>query len=150
VSYTPPLLLLSRLKAQARRQVLACGLASFALCAVAGQQDAPFRLTVTLLPGAASSAPTSGYCTTTNGQGSFGARVTVVCGTGAFVDLATPPQTSVPRQPLHGGAYRYVTQLSRAGESYGAVDVFGMAGTITTWRTVNLQDRSYTEMTVSW
>jgi hypothetical protein len=126
---------------------LACGLAVFAVGAFAGQQEAPFKVTVTLLP----STATSAYCTTTNGPGSFGAKVTVVCATGSLVDLTTNAQTGgAPRVPTHGGAYRYVTQMSRAGDGYGAIDVYSMTGTVTTWRTVNLQDRSYTEMTVSW
>jgi hypothetical protein len=29
-------------------------------------------------------------------------------------------------------------------------DIYSLAGTVTTWRTVNLNERSYTEMTVSW
>jgi hypothetical protein len=126
---------------------MVCGLAVCALSAFAGQQEAAFKVTVTLLP----STATSAYCTTTNGQGSFGANVTVVCATGSLVDLTPPPKASgTPRVPTHGGAYRYVTQMSRAGDGYGPYDVYSVTGTVTTWRTVNLQDRSYTEMTVSW
>jgi hypothetical protein len=116
---------------------------------MAGQANGPFEVIVNY--NAASAAANSAYCTTTNGQGSFGAKVTVVCATGSLVDLTTPPQASgAPRVPTHGGAYRYVTQMSRAGDGYGSIDVFSMTGTVTSWRTVNLQDRSYTEMTVSW
>jgi hypothetical protein len=141
-----PLPTLLRLVKQALASALAAWFAVSTGYALAGQQDTLFKVTVNLLP----STTTSAYCTTNNGKGSFGATVTVVCGTGAIVDLAAPAKGGVPWVPMHGGAYRYVTQLSRAGEGPGTVDVYGLTGTITTWRTVNLLDRSYTEMTVSW
>jgi hypothetical protein len=118
-------------------------------CAVpawAQQVSAPFKVTVSLQP----STDQGVYCSTTHGAKSFGATVTVVCSTGAQVALAAPAKGGLPWTPMHGGAYQYASYLSRAGEGYGHFDAFTTTGTITTWRQVQLHDRSYTELMVSW
>ena len=51
---------------------------------------------------------------------------------------------------MHGGAYRYLLQASRDGHLLGTVDSYICAGTITSWRVVNLVDRDYLEMLVDW
>ncbi len=114
--------------------------------AAAGSVTQPFQVTVTLLPSAAQSA----YCTTRNAPGGFGATVTVVCSTGSQVALAAPERGGMPWTPLHGGAYQYATYLSRAGNHFGSYEAFTTTGTVTTWRQVQLHDRSYTELMVSW
>jgi hypothetical protein len=114
--------------------------------ALADQVAAPFIVTVNLQPAQAQSA----YCTTQNPAGSFGATVTVVCSTGALVALSAPTTGGRPWTPMHGGAYQYVSYLSRAGSGYRHFDAFTTSGTITTWRQVLLHDRSYTELMVSW
>ncbi len=116
--------------------------------ALADQINVPFKVTVNLQP---STAQAQGvYCTTTNGAKSFGATVTVMCSTGAQVALTAPAKSGMPWTPMHGGAYQYASYVSRAGESYGNFDAFTTTGTITTWRQVQLHDRSYTELMLSW
>ncbi len=117
--------------------------------AKADQVSAPFKVTVNLQPSNAQSVP-SVYCSTTNATQSFGATVTVVCSTGAQVALAAPAKGGMPWTPMHGGAYQYASYVARAGESYGNFDVYTTTGTITTWRQVQLHDRSYTELMLSW
>ena len=73
----------------------------------------------------------------------------MVCATGAVVDIS-PGGTSMPWSPMHGGAYRYLLQASRDGHLLGTVDSYICAGTITSWRVVNLVDRDYLEMLVDW
>jgi hypothetical protein len=114
--------------------------------ALADQVNAPFKVTVNLQPSSAQGV----YCTTTNSAKSFGATVTVVCSTGAQVALTAPAKSGMPWTPMHGGAYQYASYLSRAGQSYGHFDAFTTTGTITTWRQVQLHDRSYTELMLSW
>jgi hypothetical protein len=51
---------------------------------------------------------------------------------------------------MHGGSYRYLTQVSVGGQILGTVDLYSGLGTITSWRVVNLVDRQYVEMTLNW
>lgn len=115
--------------------------------AMADQVNAPFKVTVNLQP---STAQAQGVYCTTHSAKSFGAIVTVVCSTGAQVALTAPAKGGMPWTPMHGGAYQSASYVARAGQSYGNFDAFTTTGTITTWRQVQLHDRSYTELMLSW
>ena len=106
-----------------------------------------FGVTVNLTAGAPQVA-VSVFCNKT-GAGTFGATVTVVCATGALVDLA-PSHLGQPWIPAHGGAYRYVTQVSNGAGLLGTVDIYSEFGTVTAWRVMSNADREYLEMTVGW
>jgi len=93
--------------------------------------------------------PVSAFCTKNNLPTAHGAVVTVVCSTGAVVDIEPGNNTSVST-PTHGGSYRYVTHVTPTGDLRGTVDPFGGAGTTTAWRVVRLSEREYLEMTLGW
>lgn len=118
----------------------------------AAQVNGQFNVTVTLQSGNSPSpttAPQSAFCTTTPGGLAFGATVTVVCSTGAFVDIA-PSRPGQPWSPMHGGAYRYIYQASRGGDILGTIDSYAGIGTTTSWRVVNTVNWDYFEMTTAW
>jgi len=117
----------------------------------AGQQrSAQFTVDVLLTTGNQPGAPLTGFCTKTTGSGVFGSTITYACSTGSIVDIS-PDTTGMPWVPMHGGAYRYVTNIySSAGTPLGTVDSYAGIGTITTWRVVQLADRDYLEMMVLW
>lgn len=94
-------------------------------------------------------ANNSAFCKRTNDPNAFGATVTVVCATGAVVDVS-PTNSGQPFSPTHGGAYRYLFQAVRGGDLIGTVDSYVGAGNVTSWRVVNLRDRDYVEMLVNW
>ncbi len=127
-------------------------LATFLICntfiAQAASVNGRFNVTVkqgSIVPVSKNSA----FCKRTNDAGAFGATVTVVCATGAVVEIA-PGNTGQPFSPTHGGAYRYLFQAVRGGDLLGTVDTYVGAGNITSWRVVNLRDRDYVEMLVNW
>lgn len=76
--------------------------------------------------------------------------VTVVCSTGAVVDIEPGKQAGHPYTPMHGGSYRYVTHVTPNGNLADTEDAFGGAGTTTAWRVVHLTGRDYLEMTLGW
>lgn len=121
----------------------------------AAQLNGQFNVTVNFPSGitgttsTTSPRPNSAFCQTTNAPGSFGATVTVVCSTGALVDIA-PGRTGMPWSPMHGGSYRYLFQASRDGNPLGTIDTHLSVGTVTSWRVVNLADRDYLELLVDW
>jgi hypothetical protein len=114
--------------------------------ASAGQSAAQFHLSVDLQT---NTTPNSAFCHTNSLPGAFGATVTIVCSTGVVVDIA-PSRPGAPLSPMHGGAYRYLTQVAIGGQILGTVDIYSGLGTITSWRVVNLVDRQYVEMTLNW
>jgi hypothetical protein len=137
----------------AQRAALACGCALVCGYAAADQQSTQFKVKVNLVANPSVNTPVdpnSAFCSSTNAPGSFGATVTVVCSTGAQVAINGPATGGVPWRPVHGGAYQYISYIARAGNGLAVADIYSLAGTVTTWRTVNLNERSYTEMTVSW
>ena len=75
--------------------------------------------------------------------------VTVVCTTGAVVAIE-PGRDGQPFTPMHGGAYRYVTNITPNGDLSDTMDAFSGAGTTTAWRVVKSTDRDYLEMTLGW
>lgn len=93
--------------------------------------------------------PDQATCRSGPGGSAFGADVTVVCGTGAVIDIA-PGRPRGAWSPMHGGAYRYVTQVTWADQLWGTVDTYLGAGTVTSWRVVDLSGRKYLELTVGW
>src|SRR5690349_4546645 len=103
----------------------------------AAQVNGQFNVTVTLRTGNSVSPtlPQSAFCTTNPGGLAFGASVTVVCSTGAFVDIA-PSRSGQPWVPMHGGAYRYIYQASRGGDVLGTIDSYTGVGTTASWRVV--------------
>ena len=133
------------------RCVLAVVLGSLAAPLGAAQVSGQFNVTVTLQSGSSPTPmlPQSAFCTTSPGGQAFGATVTVVCSTGAFVDIA-PSRSGQPWSPMHGGAYRYIFQASSGGDVLGTIDSYVGIGTTTSWRVVNAVNWDYFEMTTAW
>ena len=138
-------------------------LGAWSLPSLAGQVNSQFNVSVTLIPAPVQPTPVtpgqpvivppgipvSAFCTKNNIPSAHGAIVTVVCSTGAVVDIE-PGRSGQPLTPMHGGAYRYVTHVSPTGALLDTVDAFGGAGTTTAWRVVHLTGRDYLEMTLGW
>ena len=112
------------------------------------QTHALVEVKVVLRQGAGGREPST-LCRNTGVAGAFGATVTVVCSTGALVDIAPDRHAAIGR-PLHRGAYRFVTQVNWNGDWLDSLDDPAGMGTITTWRVVKLVDRNYLEMTIGW
>ena len=119
------------------------------ITAHSAQTHALVDVKVVLRQGTGDSRTQPTLCRNTSIASAFGASATVVCSTGALVDIAPGPNVAMGR-PMHGGAYRYVTQVSWNGNWLESLDDATGMGTITTWRVVNLLDRTYLEMTVGW
>lgn len=126
---------------------LALVIGACALPGYATQGSARFNVTVDVR--GRENAPATEFCRTNTGAGGFGATVTVVCSTGAVVDISSG-QSGFPLVPMRGGAYRYLFQITRAGELLGTVDTYMGLATVTSWRVVHLTNRDYLEMTVGW
>ena len=91
----------------------------------------------------------AGLCRSGTSIGTFGAAVTVVCNTGARADFSGDT-TNAPWTSMQDSSYRFVTQVSRAGESLGTVDSYTGGGTVTSWRIFSLANLDYLEMMVHW
>lgn len=139
--------------------VVAC-LGVFSLPSVAGQLGSTFVVKVQLIPYVTSTPPNgppkpppglpiSAFCKKNNIPSGHGVVVTVVCTTGAVVAIE-PGRDGQPFTPMHGGAYRYVTNVSPNGDLSDTMDAFSGAGTKTAWRVVKSTDRDYLEMTLGW
>jgi hypothetical protein len=115
---------------------------------LAAQTSNAFNVVVRLNNPAAPPPSESAFCRSNKGSGSFGATVTIVCATGAVVDIAALGN-GIPWKPTHGGAYRFITQFSTATDYRDTINNKGV-GTVTSWRTVNLQDRDYLELLIGW
>lgn len=135
-------------RALARVLALASPLALSAPSLVSAAQLAtPFNVTVRL-PGASK----AGFCTKGAEPSTFGAIVTIVCATGAVVDVAAPRNATV-WTPIHGGAYRFlrISPDEVQGVQYvQSMESFTGVGTVTSWRMVSLADRDYLEMLIGW
>lgn len=136
-----------RWRRHALRLLLASVLMLGAAAGHAGQASGQFQVTVSLQ--SAGTVPESAFCQTDPGGLAFGAVATIVCATGAVVDIA-PGRPGAPLSPMHGGAYRFVTEVWRSGNRFETVDVSPGIGTTTLWRVVHLANRDYLEMTVAW
>jgi hypothetical protein len=89
------------------------------------------------------------FCTLDNSSRAYEAVVTVVCGTGAVVQVS-PPIGWRGWKPVHGGAYRFLLPAWPSGVMSEESDFFNGLGTVTSWRLVSLKDRDYLEMTLRW
>jgi hypothetical protein len=132
-----------RRQAAALAMGLLLGCPSLAL--LAAQTNGSFIVRTMLTGG----APSTGLCRNTPGASAFGTTVTVVCSTGVQVGLE-PANLARPWAPTHGGAFRYVTQVSSSSELLGTVDIYSGVGTVTALRVVSFADKEYLEMTVGW
>ena len=146
-------------------QVVALALATFinawSLPSLAAQATGQFVVSVKFIPAVVQTPPVtpsvpvitqppglpvSAFCTKNNIPSAHGAIVTVVCSTGAVVDV----DSGHPYSPMLGGSYRYVTHVALNGTLADTVDAFGGAGTTTAWRLVKSSYRDYLEMTLGW
>jgi hypothetical protein len=115
---------------------------------MAAQAPNAFNVVVRLNNPAAPPPSDSAFCRSSTGRGYYGATVTVVCATGTVVDISAIGN-GMPWKPTHGGAYRFITQFSTASDYQSTINNHGV-GTVTSWRTVNLQDRDYLELLIGW
>ncbi len=116
------------------------------LPAQAGQANAELLVRVKL---AAASAPAPRvFCSSGAGTGTLGATVTVVCSTGAVVDLL--PAKGGQYVPTHGGAQRYLVQVGQGTPALGWMDAQTTAGTVTGWQMVRRSGQDYVELTLGW
>lgn len=138
----------TRRAASAEKLLMAAALLGvWVLPSHAAQTSAPITLTINL-QNSGSSIPNSGLCRSTSMIGTFGSTMTVYCSSGAIADFSGDPST-LPWTTKQDSSYRYVTQVSRAGELLGTIDIY-TGGTITSWRMIRLVDRDYLEMMVHW
>jgi hypothetical protein len=138
--------------------------ASWVTPTFAGPSAGLFNVSVTIKPAAVQLPPLtpavppsippglqiSAFCSRNNIPSAHGALVTIVCSTGAVVAIEPSSTLGQAFTPMHGGAYRYVTQVSPNGTLLDTVDAFSGAGTTTAWRVVHSTDRDYLEMTLGW
>jgi hypothetical protein len=117
----------------------------FQLPASAREVASHFTVSVTLR---SDKSADKGLCRSDTGVGAFGATVTVVCATGEVTGLEATGD-SMPWRPIHGGAYRFLTHISKDQLS-GTIDSYAGVGTSTAFRVVGLPGREYVEMTVGW
>ena len=111
-----------------------------------------FNVAVRLLnPGGVPAVPASAFCRVGPTRLTFGAIVTVVCATGAVVNVESPP-AAVHWAPLHGGAYRFnrLADEVQGVEFPGTIDSYIGLGTVTSWRWVTLPNRDYLELQLGW
>ena len=134
-----------RRRAACRAVALALWLGGWALPGTAAQSGSAFTVTVTLNKPAAAG---TGLCRSRTGAGTFGATVTVVCGTGTVIGLEATGH-GMPWLPMHGGAYRFLTRITSA-ELSGTVDSYTGVGTSTSFRLISAAGWEYVEMTVGW
>ena len=128
----------------------AVALTTWALPSAALQLGGNFVVKVKFIAGKTPPGlPISAFCKKNNIPSGRGAVVTVVCTTGAVVAIE-PGHDGQPFNPMHGGAYRYVTNVAPNGDLSDTVDAFSGAGTTTAWRVVKSSDREYLEMTLGW
>lgn len=125
--------------------VMAVAFGCFTPLVNAIQGSGQFNVTATLQ----SANSPSVFCRTNPGGIALNAAAIVVCSTGAVVDVSLG-KAIVPWSPMHGGAYRYVTQVTWNGDWVESLDETPGAGTVTSWRIVRLLDRKYIELTLGW
>jgi len=118
----------------------------------AAQTASSFTISVKLL-GKDGAKPLPGvntaFCINRDSKDSFGARVIVICQTGEVVQMAASDPEN-PWLPIHGGANRYIANLTNFGSYRGTVDGYMSAGTVASWRQVSFTDRDYLELIVAW
>ncbi len=132
--------------AAAKVFTLAALLFLWASSSYAAQASAQFTVDINLQPNG--NLPNAGVCRSSTRIGTFGEAVTVECSTGKAVVFAGDT-SQLPWSAMQDGYYRFVTQLSGAGAPLDS-DKFAGAGTVTSWRIVNLADWEYLELMVGW
>jgi len=133
---------------------LCAACSTWSTLASAAQASRGVNVTVNLQGGSntpvtVANQPNSAFCQTSNRPEAFGATYTVVCATGAVVNIESGG-TERSFSPIHGGAYRYVFQANRGSNQLGAMSSHAGTGTATSWRLVNLTDRDYLEILINW
>jgi hypothetical protein len=136
---------------QAIGLMLTVFLCVWSLPSFSGQVGTPFLVTVKLIPASVqpSLGSSSAFCQNNSLPTAHGALVTVVCSTGAVVGIE-PGLARQPFTPLHGGTYRYITQVSNIGLATDTFDNLSGSGTTTAWRLVRLAERDYLEVLLGW
>jgi hypothetical protein len=137
---------------QAATLTLAVFMGALALPCAGEQVGAQFTVAVKFVPASEHlppGLPISAFCVKNNIPSAHGAVLTVVCSTGAVVEIESG-NDSRHHAYMHGGAYRYVTHVTPTGALLETVDAFSGSGTTTAWRVVHLSDRDYFEMTLGW
>ena len=107
-----------------------------------------FNVTATLVATGNPVLPGSAFCQTTPAL-AFGALVTVVCATGEVVNITTPAGL-IPGIPIHGGAYRVILARTFAPGLPDFYDSFSVYGLASSWRVIQVGDRSYYELLMGW
>ena len=107
-----------------------------------------FNVTASLVASGNPALPKSAFCQTTPAL-AFGALVTVVCATGEVVNITTPAGL-IPGVPVHGGAYRVILARTFAPGLPDFYDGFSGYGMASSWRVIQIGDRSYYELLMGW
>ena len=118
-------------------------LSSWAVPAYALTAQNSFSVSINVQPA------NTALCKSASSIGIFGAAVTVICSTGAFASYSDY-DSKLPWTAMQDSTYRFVTQISRSGETLGTVDSYTGGGTVTSWRVIKLANRDYLEMMVHW
>ena len=127
--------------------VLAALLGVWAVPSQAAQSTGQFAVTINLQNSGV--LPNAGLCRSSTSIGTFGTTVIVDCLTGTVVNF-TGTSSSLPWATVQENSFRFMLN------SYGAVgipvtlDNYAGVGTITTWRTIKLNDRDYLELMIHW
>ena len=125
--------------------VLLCGSAASVSSATNSSQ---FAVTADFVSADNSGQPKTAFCQTTPAL-AFGALVTVVCATGEVVNIEAPA-TASPGVPIHGGAYRLILSRAFAPGLPNFYDGFSSFGMASSWRVIQVGDRSYYELLMGW
>lgn len=112
----------------------------------AAQTSSRFTVNINLQPNG--NLSNTGLCRSSNRIGSFGEAVTIECSTGKAVTFSGGA-SKLPWSAVQDGHYRFIIQLSGSGVPPDSDRLVG-AGTVTSWRIVNLADREYLELMVGW
>ena len=123
---------------------LLCGSAASVSSATSSQ----FAVTATFVSADNPSRPKSAFCQTTPAL-AFGALVTVVCATGEVVNIEAPVG-AISGVPIHGGAYRLILSRTFAPGLPNFYDGFSSYGMASSWRVIQVGDRSYYELLMGW
>lgn len=123
-------------------------LSGFAALAGATTNSSQFAVTASFISADSPTLPKSAFCQTTPAL-AFGALVTVVCATGEVVNIEAPAG-AVPGVPIHGGAYRLVLSRTFSPGLPNFYDSFSSYGMASSWRVIQVGDRSYYELLMGW
>ena len=130
------------------QRVAVAFLCGFAASVGATTNGSQFAVTATSISADNSILPKSAFCQTMPAL-AFGALVTVVCATGEVVNIEAPA-TANPGVPIHGGAYRLILSRTFAPGLPNFYDSFSGYGMASSWRVIQVGDRSYYELLMGW